>query len=186
MVVVAIIALGSYQFPKVQTQVQIDSIVEQVKRVFGANPGPVSLVLQEFNGGVQYGKVNSTSTNNTTLTLVASDIVSRVDGAAYDTVIMTPQVGDVTFTFPASSTLSHFIPKTGQRAEQCWQNASSTTGIDITFAAGTGIDLETASSTITDLTLSNGNFACFKFVRATSTASTFDIGVLMTEYNNGD
>ena len=179
LVVVAIIAIGSYQFPKVQTQIQ---------NVLGAAPSPTHTEMQEFLGGVKYGLVNSTSSNNTTLTLVAGDIVSRVEGAAYDTIIMTPQVGTLALTLPASSTLAHFIPKTGQRAEQCWQNASSTAGINITFAAGTGIVLQNASTSVATLTPTIGpsSIGCFKFVRATSTASTFDIVAGFTRYVDAD
>jgi hypothetical protein len=174
LVVVAILTIGGYIYPKVDlSQIKIPS--------FGSNPGTSFTSLLEFQGGVRYEKVYASSTNSTTLTLGAGDIASA-DGALYDTVVYTPQVGDITVTFPASSTMRHLLPRSGMRGEQCWVNASSTSGIQITFAGGTGTTLKNASSSAADLTLEHGDTACFKWVRATSTSSSFDFHVLMTEW----
>ena len=138
-----------------------------------------------FDGHVVNSSVNSTSTIQTAQTLVATDI------ATYQSVILTPNTGDLTLTFPASSTLSTFIPTAGDRTEQCWYNATTTAGIDVTFAAGTGIDLEVATTTASALapgvlTLFAGNHVCFTYFRQPATATAFDIGVLMTRYTNAD
>ena len=155
----------------------------------GASPGPLHTQYQEFEGGVKYGHNRSTSTTATSYTLLASDIVDR-SGAAYDTILMTPNTGDLTLTFPASSTLTHFIPAVGDRAKQCWYNASTTAGIDIIFAAGTGIDLEIASSTDTAsetlYPIPSAGFGCFEFYRQPLTLTAFDIGVLYTVYVDAD
>ena len=136
--------------------------------------------LLTLNAGTLNSYPNSTSTTATTQTLVAADI------ANYDTVLITPNTGDLTLTFPASSTLSAFVPTAGDRATQCWHNATTTAGIDITFSAGTGIDLEFASSSqaVQVKTLLADGFVCFEYVRKAATASAFDIGVLMTRYSN--
>lgn len=156
-----------------------------VQTVVGAFPSPTITEALELLGGVTYGKVNSTSTTATTQTLKAVDIVG------FDTVIMTPNVGDVTFTLPASSTLANLVPKAGQQARQCWYNASTTSGIDITFAAGTGIDLEVASSTVSDgnipaLTVLSDSSACFNFIRKPRTSTAFDIVVQFQRFVDGD
>ena len=138
-----------------------------------------------LNAGALHSYVNSTSTTATTYTLVAADILN------YESVVITPNTGDLTLTLPASSTLSAFVPTAGDWAEQCWYNASTTAGIDITFAAGTGIDLEVASSTSGGaqspvLTMLANSSACFKYIRKPATASAFDIIVQMTRFVDGD
>lgn len=145
----------------------------------------ISSVLATFNAGILHSYVNSTSTTATAYTLVPDDIVD------YESVIITPNKGDLTLTFPASSTLSEFVPTAGDWAEQCWYNASTTAGIDLTFAAGTGIDLEVASSTTgaagsIALTILADNSGCFKYIRKPATASAFDILVQFTRFVNGD
>lgn len=133
-----------------------------------ANSSGISAAaLATFRGGVLNSYTNSTSTSATTQTLLAADI------ANYSTVILTPTVGAVTLTLPASSTLATFVPTAGDRQEQCWINASSTAAATIKFAAGTGIDLEFATSS--SLILGAGNSGCFKYIRKPATASTFDI-----------
>ena len=142
-----------------------------------------------FDGGVIRSYNNSTTTTATSQTLAAADIAPS--GIPYDTVFITPNTGDLTLTFPASSTLSAFIPTAGDMAEQCWYNASTTAGIDITFAAGTGVDLEVASSTSGGLqspvlTMLADSGTCFTYVRKPATTAAFDILLLMTRFVNGD
>ena len=167
-VAILVIAIaGAYVFPKIQG--------------FGSNPGPTFFGPLEFNGGVKYGSVNSTSTL-ASMTLRLSDIQD------VDTVVINPTgaAADKTLTFFASSTAPGWLPKTGDRQETCFLNATTTADTTLTFAAGTGIDLETASSSPTDLTVLAGNVACFKFIRASSTASSFDINASLVEYTNAD
>lgn len=173
LVAVVIATLGLF-LPKGNT------VVQQVTEKLGADAGPTHFGLNEFLGGFIRGNYYATSTVSTAFTLRAADLIG------YDFISVTPLVGDLTYTFMASSSASNLVPKAGMTQETCIRNATTTAGIDITFAAGTGIDLETASSTITDLTLSTGNTACFTFIRQQATTTTFDISVLMTEYNNGD
>ena len=177
-VLVITLAISSWAF-KPTVNVSVES-PRSFGSAFGLND------LSEFEGGVEYHNVVATATTATTYTLAGKDIYNTQTGALYDTIMLTPQTGDITLTFPASSTMSNLLPRSGYRGEQCWQNASTTAGIDITFAAGTGIDLETASSSPTDLTILANEWACFKWVRASSTSAAFDFGVLMTEYTNGD
>jgi hypothetical protein len=139
--------------------------------------GILSSLIAYFDAGLIHSYTNATSSVTTTQTLAAADI------ANYESVIFTPNTGATTLTLPASSTLSAFVPTAGDWADQCWLNATSTAGVNITFAAGTGIDLETSSTT---LVLRPGNTACIKFVRKAATASAFDIAALLTVYVDGD
>lgn len=141
-------------------------------------------------GGITFSYTNSTSTVATTQTLNAADL--EVAGAAYSTVVFTPNTASVTLTFPASSTLSVFLPNAGDRTEQCWLNATGTAATKITFAAGTGWDFEVASTTlaaaatVAQSPLLPGNSTCFRFVRKAATASTFDIIAQLVTYVDGD
>lgn len=137
--------------------------------------------LFQNKGGQTHSYTNSTSSTATTQTLTITDIV--VNGAAYSTVVFTPNTNSTTLTFPASSTLSAFLPAAGDWAEQCWVNATGTAAKTITFAAGTGIDLEVGSSS---LVINAGNTGCFRFVRKPATASAFDIVAQFTAFVDGD
>ena len=157
-----------------------------IERIVG-NAGPDQYELQSFYGGVREGHYFATSTTATTQTLSTADIAP--DGSLYSTWAMTPNVGDVTFTLPASSTMSAVLPTAGMSSTQCWYNASTTAGIDITVAAGTGIDLEVASTTGVGsavLTVLADGSACFDWTRKAATASTFDFLVKFTRFVNGD
>lgn len=159
-----------------------------IERVLGSNAGPDHYDLQSFQGGLVERNYFATSTTATTQTFAARDIAPG--GALYSTLAVTPNTGDITITLPASSTMSSVLPVAGMSATQCWYNASTTAGIDITIAAGTGIDLEVASSTITDgapaLTVLSDNSGCFRWTRKAATASAFDFSVLFTRFVNGD
>lgn len=156
--------------------------------LINATSGFVLGFLATFDAGVTYSYTNSTSTTATAETATASEI------ANYTTVIMTPNVGALTITLPASSTLSAFLPAAGDRMEQCWYNATGTAAMNIIFAAGTGIDLEVASSTglsaqgavSTNLSIGPGNSGCFKFIRKPATATAFDIVAQFQSFRDGD
>lgn len=112
--------------------------------------------------------------------------------AGYDTIVVTPTGanGTKTLTFPASSTLSTWLPTAGDMQETCFINASTTAATTLTWAASTGIDLEVASSTTggpaTTLVTPADGATCFKFIRKAATATTFDILVLMQRFADGD
>lgn len=180
LVVIVAIAIGGYFLPVAQNAVE-----RVVEKTVGAFPSPTIYEALELLGGTTFGKVNSTSTLATSYTLLARDVVG------FDTVVITPNVGDITLTLPASSTMPHFVPKVGQRVKQCWVNATTTSGIDITFAAGTGIDLEYASSTesgagVPALTILANSSACFEFIRKPVSATAFDIVAQFTRFVDGD
>ena len=182
LVVIAIISTLGLFFPKGKQIVQ---------QVLGGDPGPVKTVAQEFVGGVSYGLVNSTTTTVASYTMVAADLVQARQGAFYDTVLFTKTVGasgggnlsTTTLTFPASSTMTHVIPRAGMRTTQCWLSATSSEAqLGFILAAGTGFDFHTASSTRTDLTVAGGAGACLDFVRQVDS----DITVLIRDYMSAD
>lgn len=175
LVAVLVIAIGAYWFPRVQA-------------VLGSNPGPDHYELQTFQGGLVEKFYVATSTTATTQTLAVGDIAPG--GTLYSTVALRPNVDDVIFTLPASSTMKSVLPVAGMSATQCWYNASTTAGIDITIAAGVGIDLEVASSTVLEsdpvLTILSDSSGCFRWTRKAATASTFDFSVLFSRFVDGD
>lgn len=153
---------------------------------FGAAAGPDMYSYIQFHSGVTYDNAFSTTTP-ASLTIKASDIGN------YDSVSIYPSVGDITVTLPASSTLASLLPKNGQIKKWCVYNATTTSGIDITFAGGTGLDLETASSSITGgapaLTLLADNSGCFEFQKKggpSGAASRNDILVRFIRFVDGD
>lgn len=136
---ILVIAIGgAYVFPKVQER-------------FGADPGPVKTEAQEFQGGVSLGLTNSTSTTDTSYTMVAADLASSRQGAFFSTYIhqKTGSVATTTITFPASSTLAYVLPKAGMRTDICFLVATSTGGAGLTLAEGTGWKFVNASSSLT-------------------------------------
>lgn len=134
------------------------------------------------NAGLIRSYSNATSTVATSYTVEQADILN------YDTMLLTLNKADSTFTLPATSTLTAMVPTAGDRQDFCIYNATTTAGIDLTIAAGTGIDLEVASSTNTGavsapvLTILGGSTGCFSFIRKTNT----DILGLFTRFVDGD
>lgn len=133
---------------------------------FAASTGSFGGLLT-LNAGQLQSYTNSTSTTATSFTMVQADILS------YDTLLITPNTASLTYTLPATSTLTSLVPTAGDMAEQCWYNATSTAGITVTVAEGTGWDLEAASSTTSgadpSFAIGATNTGCFKFIRKTNT-----------------
>lgn len=170
LVVIAIIAIGGYFYPKFSLP-------------SGAASGPDQYTPANFFGGFTRGNYYA-STTGTAVTLKASDLVGR------DYISFTPIVGATTITFPASSSLSSLVPKTGMTQETCIRNASTTAGITITFAAGTGIDWETVATSTGTMqappSIAPDSLGCFKFIRKSKTTTSFDIIAAYTPYVNAD
>ena len=116
----------------------------------------------DIGGSLVYTNVQSTSTVSTSMTLAASDVMN------YNSVIATPNVNSLTYTLPASSTLSTFIPNAGNWTQQCWENATSTAGKTLTFAAGTG---ETLVGATTTLAIPPQMTGCLRYMRNGGTGS---------------
>lgn len=200
LVVTALVALvaGAVGGATLSKPIVIDKVVRQVvEQSFGATPGGDFTQQVNLMGGTIQSHFTAASTSNASLTLGAADMAPN--GIPYDTVIHEPIVGDVTITFPASSTLVNMVPRVGDKARQCWVNGTTTAGIDITFAAGTGIDFLISSSTTANtaqgasavlLTALADQSVCFDFTRKyrnrTDKTIPGDIQVAVTRYVDGD
>lgn len=122
-------------------------------------------IVDEFTQG---GTVLSTSTESTSMVFVASDLLEN------SMWVITPLVGDLTYTFPASSTLSALVPSAGDSRTWTMVNASTTAGIDVIFAAGTGSAIKASGAG--GLTLDEDSHGTIKLDRLPSS----DITILVT------
>ena len=88
------------------------------------------------------GSVLATTTASTATTLTAAEL------STYNYFSVTPNVvADMTYTFPALSTLTSFIPDAGDRKTIIFDNTTTTIGTDILFVANTGVVPLYSSST---------------------------------------
>jgi hypothetical protein len=134
--------------------------------------------LVTHDAGVLESYANATTTSLST-TLKASDFTG------YNSILVTPIVGNITLTFPASSTVSTFLPAAGDMQRTCFENSTTTAGVYITLAGGTGFDLQVASSSTTALgstVIGPQKVGCVNFVRGKATATTFDIHAALSSY----
>ena len=131
--------------------------------------------------GQLHGYAVATTTIGSSETLRSSDI------AAYDTVILSPNVaGNTTLTFFASSTAAAWLPTAGNTQHVCFLNATTTAGAIYTLVGGTGTTLLVASSSATALgavTIYPQKVGCFDFIRGNTTATTFDLIGAFTAFN---
>lgn len=107
-----------------------------------------------FYGGAQFSATFATTSNGAG-TLTASNITNTFT-------ILSTNSGVLTLTMPASSTLSGFIPRAGDRASMVIVNQGTAL---LTLAGGTGTLLQTASST---KAVNIGGTAELNFVRKTN------------------
>lgn len=126
------------------------------------------------NGGFAYcaGKVIDGDVLSTTtpasLTLQPTDL-------NYGVILMTPTVGSITVTLPATTTsgMSSFLPNVGDTKDILIVNATTTAAQNITIAGGTGTKLTNASTSAAIIGGGNQGIGSLKFVRKGNT----DIGV---------
>jgi hypothetical protein len=124
----------------------------------GAFTGSGAVDVPTFTQG---GGVTATSTDDTTATLLASEF----DTENY--IEFTPNVNSITLALPATSTLSSFIPNTGDSRQIIIENATTTASIDVTLAAGTGMDLQEPDGQ--NVVISTDNYAVLTFWRRSDT-----------------
>ena len=143
-------------------------IVTMGDQTLGASPGSDFFNDVRSRGMfTQGGGVLSTSTDSTAMVPTAATF-------DYGLIQVTPTVGDLTYTFPASSTLYAMIPSPGDSRTVMIYNASTTAGIDVIFAAGTGTEIKGIGST--PLTIDEASMGTLKFVRKANS----DIIIFMT------
>ena len=112
------------------------TVVERVQEAVGAVPGPEHLSQEYFDGGLTFG--GGCFATSTTGTLSAA----ALDGS--NCIYINPAGSGqaaITFTLPASTTMSVLIPKVGS-CQTWWVDATDVAaGTTTTFAAGTGHDV---------------------------------------------
>lgn len=87
-------------------------------------------------------------------------------------------------TLPASSTLAGFM-RAGDRKTFCIQNATSTSGVNMTFVSGLGTNLSVASSSATAVgssKLQPAHIGCFTIFRGVATSTANDFYATLTEF----
>ena len=125
--------------------------------------------------GPMGGNVATIATTSTSYTLASTDLDLE------NVIDVTPGGASLTLTLPATSTLTSFLPVTGQTRTIFIRNATTTAGINLTIAGGAGTVLRSSSSTaIIQSDTAGAKAARLEFVRR----STGDIGVYITTFNN--
>ncbi len=76
-----------------------------------------------------------------TSTVSTAEILTEADLEKYNIWEITPNTGSLTYTLPATSTLSTLLKNTGDSQTWILQNATTTTATTLTLAAGTGWNL---------------------------------------------
>lgn len=156
--------------PKAEVTVRVDDgrVVKEVS--VGAFPGgdlfgPVTLndrVRQKLGP-----TATTTASGATAATLVANDLLN-VD--FHVVTLGGAENAGFTYTLPASSSLTSFVPRVGEREEVCWLNAaSSTSAHGLAFLPAQGVEFATASTTsaatTTAFSIGDGNIGCIDFFR---------------------
>lgn len=147
LLVAIVIAIGGYMFPQIKsgmvsgtvspTDVQATNFTE----VTASNGMLITAGGLTTNTLTTSGTINSTSTSGTANTLTQFDL------NGFSEVAVTINVSTLTWTLPASSTLTTFIPLSGNKTIITFANATTTAAANLTLAGGTGTFLSTASST---------------------------------------
>lgn len=138
---------------------------------FTGTGGSSSFATTTVGGMLNYSPyVIATTTTGaaTTVTLSQADLMA----GQYWRVNLNQAV-DFTYQFPATSTLTSFLPNTGDSTEICFLNATSSGSQSLKFTAGTGIDIEGTTGTSTpSMSLGASNTACFRFFRSGNASGT--------------
>jgi len=108
----------------------------------------------------QGGSILATSTTNTSETFVQADLLT------YSIIDLTPNTGNTTYTFGATSTWTSLIPSAGDMRTWIFRNAT-TSAINATLAAGTGMDLQESDGQ--NVVIGQNNFAIVDCYRKTDT-----------------
>lgn len=93
-----------------------------------------------YNQGTVYSGVNASST------IVATQFLSATDIIGYSTIAITTSAANTDLVLPASTTLSAWLPNSGDFTTLVFLNTGAAGNIG--FTAGTGSLLQVASSTV--------------------------------------
>jgi hypothetical protein len=131
----------------------------------GAAPGPEVYNSTYFRAGaIDGGRVVSTTTTGA-VTIPGKDLVSR-SGEYTRQLVVTPTGASANVTLPATSTITNFIPNSGDCYVMKYENAA-TAATNTTIAAGTGMDLQEPDGQ--NVVIGQNNFANLEFCRKSNT-----------------
>lgn len=148
--------------------------------------GPIANISQSSsfattttNGLATYSPnaISTTTSGGTAVTLAQADLL----GAQYYTFAI-DRASDFTITLPATSTLTSFLPNSGESTRMCFSNSTTTADRDLIFVAGTGIDLEVASSSPLFEMIGPTDSGCIEFQRKANS----DIFARFTSFDDSD
>lgn len=129
----------------------------------GAVPGPDVYNPMMFRAGaVIGGRVVSTSTAQSSATLLNTDLINTISGEITTRLEVTPTQAALTLTLPASSTLTNFAPNDGDTVTILVEN-EATAATTTTIAAGAGMDLQEPDGQ--NVVIGQNNFAWLTFQR---------------------
>lgn len=97
-------------------------------------------------GNLKAGSLTITGTQNSTSTPATSYTLKAADITGYSAVVVTPNIGALTWTLPASSTLTAFLPNAGNETGIWFEDATGTAAATLTLVANTGVSVSVASS----------------------------------------
>jgi hypothetical protein len=141
----------------------------------GATSFTSTLTASTFTQG---GGVTSTSTSGAVVPLLASNFDTE------NVIDVTLNVQDATLSFPATTTLTSFIPVSGQTRTLFIRNATTTATMDITITGGTGVLLKNASSSPSAAIIygdtDGANYGRITLIRKANT----DIEALLDQYKD--
>lgn len=127
----------------------------------GAQAGPDHYDLQVFHSGQVDGGVAISTTTTGDTQLLSTQFVTRQGYVRY----ITFDADEATVaTFPASSTMSHYIPNVGDCANIVLENSGDS---NLTLAEGTGNDLQEPDGQ--DVVISANNYALLTLCRTSNT-----------------
>lgn len=144
-------------------------LVPSEEPVFGGSAGPTHTVTQEFLAGhVEGGLYVSTTTTGVT----NADPTFQVRRSGYVRYLNVNADEASTLTLPATTSLSSFVPETGQCFTQKLENSGDS---NLTIGAGTGIDLQEPDGQ--NVVIGANNYANIEYCRT----SNSDIVVTVDE-----
>lgn len=127
----------------------------------------------------QGGGITATSTSGNAVPLLSTDFDTE------NVIDVTLNLIDATLSFPATSTLTSFIPTAGQTRTLFVRNASTTAAMDLTVSGGTGVVMKFASTTpaTTGVITGDTDGANFALIVLTRKANT-DIEALVSLFKD--
>lgn len=119
----------------------LERLLGTPEATLGAQSGPDHYGVQYFHDGHLDGGVYKATTTAASATALVTDILTNEGYVRYWNMNVD---NAATVTLPATSSLAHFIPDSGDCWLAKWENSGDS---NLTVAAGTGIDLQEPDDT---------------------------------------